>query len=510
MLDLVRMIMRVKVKSKRYTYFSFLILLLVFVAAFTIFPKNASANAYSPASQTVASITSVLNICLTCDLIKNLLTEMGNFADKAKVLLIQPSLTVLGMGLAFWITIHTIKHIAIMGFMDSGVEGYFRSLFVRLLLSVVVAGFLNSWGGANGIVELFNITVTPLFNSSIAYANDLMNVSLVHVTAGAKQDLMDLTMVVEQCDVTTALKDPTFATKIVTQEMIDNVDCMLRTMGAHLKAGMIMTYVLFNLAIVEAPFGILFLPFAAVIGVIFAIPYISMLFYVPMYLLDAMTKVMLVGALLPLAAVAFVFPSTRWFASRIFNAALHSCLIFLFMGLFIGIASEFLVKIYEILLPLYDDDPKDILDKFEDFEGHQVAVVVVLPYLLMSMLGKATVFANYYSDIKLQGTGFISAASAIIIGRGQQVIGYWTTKGRDVYKWKQNRNAIRQEVRELENRVPTESSDTRYERMRHSGWRSYEKVDGFGEEKPDTSSEMSDPNYGQDEPPGDGRYGSED
>ncbi|MCP4395253.1 MAG: hypothetical protein GY804_13445 [Alphaproteobacteria bacterium] len=499
-------------KSNNRKFIKIAVLLLVLCV--TIFASTQEAvadNKYEPESQTISTIADVLEGCLLCGLYRPMLQAMASYSEAAKNALISPCLTLLGLGLGFWILIHTLKNIAYMGFMDSGVENYLKSLFVRILLTVVIAGLLNSWGGTSGMVELFNALVASLFYTSAVISNEFMAVSLATshsevASAGASNDMLAF------CSVAQCVSFPTLELqdKMISDEMIELVICMMQRMGMYLKTGLVLSYVLFNLAVVEGPFGIFLLPFALLLGIVIAFPYFSMLFYIPMYLLDAVTKIMVVGVLLPLAAVAYVFPSTRWFSQGIFETVIHACLIFLFMGLFIGISMEFLVRIFEKLADVLAlDDAEEVLERFHHFKGSDLAVIVVLPYMLMTMLGKAEPFAIYFGGARIRGTGFMSAAAAITIDRGKEIINSKIQRSHEfAHNYGKYKNA-RDEARSIDNRIPPRDGGAPAPPTKYAAPVSYEPVSKA--EKPREPAEYDDPLSSQkDVDTYDGRHGDKD
>jgi hypothetical protein len=313
-----------------------------------------------------------------------------------------------------------MKNIAVMGFMESGVAEYFRSLFNRLFLTVIVAGFLNAWGGTTGVTELFNAIFAPIFYLGLSFANEFLAAAL---PGGGGVNVLNYFGTDPLCTfVMGGMKDNagnavslTFTDKIISDDLINATVCIIGQIGAFLKTGLLASWVLLNFAFADAPFGIFFVPIAAVLGLfIFGYPYLSMMVYVPMYLIDALTRVMLVGALLPLFAVSYVFPSTRNFSLKALNIVITSALTFMFIGMFVGISIEFLITIYEKLLPwLSLNAGDDMIDHLLDFNEQEIVVIIVMPFILMSMLGKATKFAQYFGNLPFVGIDFVSGSSQV-------------------------------------------------------------------------------------------------
>lgn len=385
----------------------------------------------------------VQNDCWSCDMAYLIIEGMDKVATTFynEVQDNGYALRILALGFAFWLMFKVLKMLSTWGFTDLG--QVWTDIFKKFLLVIVAATLLMS-----PVREVFDLILTPFFSFSAGYSMKISDVaSFGNSTPKIDESLSkSLKVSPNQCSYCTAMLNP--ETQVPKPKNIGNVTAMKladgrdRAFSPQLKNSMLCIICsLYRTVSPPTIIGQSITCYSKTEGAFhfppkwIPSPYritlpdlsmwitgyaISFTFFVvtalfPFYLIDTFFRIGFVATLLPFLIVAFVFQSTRRYASNAFKMVLYSLFTFLSMSLI-------LILLVQIFYTVLADDTEaittalaenDIVALFNIFKftsgGLLILMCIIIAWFAFQLISSIDEMIGEISGVNLESTGGIQA-----------------------------------------------------------------------------------------------------
>lgn len=312
--------------------------------------------------------------CWFCDLFLDIYTAAGEFSYASYVVLRKDLQGILAIGLGIWLCVNIGEHVGSVAPVDPA--EFWRKVTARLFAGVVVAAAL---GDNINPTDIYGYVMIPIIEGTTRFSAALLD--------------SDCSTVMENAGALSAQAGNAFPAS--TGEALQ---CVLRTMNAHVAKGMALGLALLFDGL---PTGITdFAPEFGKItsGLLLMTVFFLILIAFPLRLVDAVVRLGIIGALLPLFMVAWVFPSTQGFVGKGFGMLVNSGLVFVSMAVIMGITTAMISEITEgpeLTEAIMSGDMDAIGEAllFNALLFPKLLCVCILSYF---MIGKATGMADHY------------------------------------------------------------------------------------------------------------------
>lgn len=271
--------------------------------------------------------------CWFCGLYETLFEAMNSLATNIAKGMITPFITLLGVGVLFYIgfkvagTIGKLQEVDLMQFLGD--------IFKHCGRAIVAAAIIY------GSVQIFSIIITPilayffLLTIKIIDTGGGGNSFVVKMTTGAMEGLTSVLSGGGSSgfmDASASLQFVDSGTMAFSNDLKEAILNVLRQVSANLIAGMLLGAAIVGLALTDLLFNMmansqLLLTGVCIFGTYFII-YVS----VPFKLIDCMVRLTFVAALMPLWVILWVFPPTVQYTKNAWEMLLNCGATFLCMG----------------------------------------------------------------------------------------------------------------------------------------------------------------------------------
>ncbi|MCK5296414.1 MAG: hypothetical protein KAJ75_05960, partial [Alphaproteobacteria bacterium] len=236
--------------------------------------------------------------CWFCDIFDGVYVSCGHYAFTVYEATKDDVLGLLTVALLFWLLVQMMKGVGSVAAIDP-IE-FWSKAGQRLFAGIIAAAFLKA-----GAIEIYGYLLSPVIEGATEFGSALLGSCDASVT----EDLL-----------------PIPVNNAFSEESRRALFCMLHTMNEAIAEGMGLGIIL----IIESlSVGLLDpIPDVGMLfsGVVLVLVYFAILVIMPLYLIDAIVRLGIVGGLMPLFIVAWVFPSTKFFSGKGWGMLVQSAL----------------------------------------------------------------------------------------------------------------------------------------------------------------------------------------
>jgi hypothetical protein len=367
--------------------------------------------------------------CWTCEIAASSINIMGHVAFKAAETLFDASYKLLGVGIALWLAFMTMN--MMNPFTPMNIWVYLKEVSNRLFAALCVAAFFGAFG-AGSPNDMYDLVADPL----VDLAQELsLNLIFSDLAGGvpARIDAIANRVVplgggVGNNPIGDAQSFAYISDNVFDVEDVQSAVKLFSSVIIRLSQSMVQGLAIVSGSLADTEADLLSKLQELICGVLIVIPYVILLFVSHMVLADMYIRIAVFGALFPLMLVAWVFPVTRrMYTMQAFAALVNTCVIFLFLGLFIGLLSAVVENSLTLVLPgvpaLLDPntlaltanvpDPVTASAALANPNDDALYVAIVLPWLMLFSFKVIYSWGDKFTEANLGDGAAIMAGSAL-------------------------------------------------------------------------------------------------
>lgn len=338
------------------------------------------------------------------------------------------ALTLLGAGMLVWMVFFIGKQLISPTEIDPidlwkqvGIRCAW-AIFAAAFLGMTVVGTGGGGGGGGGLpvndpnweVAIFEYTLEPIVLVSVGLGEAVLN------------SAADLSAARQPCSYDLSATPP--PPQVMSPGVGDAVKCLINDMSRFVSGGLIVGYTLVELSCQDCwlpDFGMLFA------GLFLVIIFGIILVVFPLYLLDSIIRIGIMGVLAPVLVVAWVFESTRQYVKQAFQMVIHAGFTLVIMCVILALSGTVVIQTISngeglgasigVSTPEEAADPNQVAQRVqsradvieEDFNltGTEFLELVALGVITVYMVGKAEGLAGQFAQIAAGTGGTMQAAS---------------------------------------------------------------------------------------------------
>ncbi|GHU00784.1 hypothetical protein FACS1894186_2130 [Alphaproteobacteria bacterium] len=270
-----------------------------------------------------------LEFCWYCEPFKKLMEVIPPLSKSTFEALRKPLTALLAAGFLVWLAFHTLIKMG-SGFFKGGSigEAYYSQIIAGAFRVIVAAMLLNA-----GMEWLWEYTVNLVGSIGLSLAEEIVG-STKGANSGTGGDIVREGSATGAC-VPTSLSGTTGFPYIIARmgNILQSFNCALMDLIA--SGTLLFKY---SFIVADKSGGCNLPQFSMLLaGVLMMLFGIALVIRAPLKLVDAMFQLVIVAVLLPMAVVAWVFPSTRGFAKNIFNLLVGALGMFITMAVMLAV-----------------------------------------------------------------------------------------------------------------------------------------------------------------------------
>lgn len=295
---------------------------------FCILPAQAEEFADTLAAYTASGSDDRSFGCFFCPLFSALFDAMNNLATNVATKMADLFLLVLGIGLLFMIAFKVGRVVISMQEVD--VMQFLGDLFKSLGRGLIAATLLVY------STSIFYYLVSPVIQLSLSLSNAIYaeaGTKELTIVKIARSSGVDMTV---KCQVSNQSSQTSDQEMAFSPNVKEALLCNLQQVSASLVVGMIIGVIIFIVSFALGVFGVIPNPLIMAAGSFLLLFFVGLLCTYSLKLLDALFRIAVVAALMPLWVIFWVFPPTAKFTQRAWTMLLSAC--FLFIGLSVAMA----------------------------------------------------------------------------------------------------------------------------------------------------------------------------
>ncbi len=359
--------------------------------------------------------------CWFCPVFASIFKGIDSISTSVVLQLTDLFLSLLALGLLFWIVFYVGKMFVQMQPINVG--KFFTDLFSVGGRTMVATALLLSFFG------IFTYLVNPVLTLSVGLSSKLMDAGSVlgsgkATEIAASQSGVSYTLCQRQdngsysgapnCE--SGWSD---GTHVFTKETCSAMECSIRSISSSLLGGMAVGASLFHAGTVES--SLVNWEFTTMlVGVIIIVGHFFVYLMFPFKLLDLLVRLGFVSALMPLFIVLWVFPSTRQYTQKGWQMFLGVCMTFVFLSIVLSL----ILAILSFALPqgaaldgmiklLVAGNNREVIDKYMNITGSQIFIMIGVCFVGYKLIGMAETFVQAFGGLAPQvGAGDAAGALA--------------------------------------------------------------------------------------------------
>lgn len=360
--------------------------------------------------------------CWTCEIAASSINIMGHVAYKAAEALFSASYQLLGIGIALWLVFMTMN--MMNPFTPMNIWAYLKEVSNRLFAALCIAAFFGAFG-AGSPNDMYAIVATPLIDLAHELSLNLIFSDLSGVPARI-DSIANRVVGGAATPIGDAQPFTYINNNIFSLEEIKSAVKLFSGITIRLSQSMVHGFAIVSSSFANTESTFLSLIMECICGILIIIPYALLLFLAHMVLADMYIRIAVLGALFPLMLVAWVFPVTRqMYAMQAFSALVNTCIIFLFVGLFIGLLAAVVNASLISNLPVLLDpatlaiaaaspDPDLAIKELANPNSDALYVAIILPWLMLYSFKVIYSWGDRFTSANLgEGAAFLAGEALL-------------------------------------------------------------------------------------------------
>ncbi|MCK5296412.1 MAG: hypothetical protein KAJ75_05950 [Alphaproteobacteria bacterium] len=350
------------------------------------------------ASKSVPEVIADYAPCWFCPIFDVVFRAVGTYSYRAYISVNEDALMLLTVGLLLWFSRKSMDVIGSVAEFDAA--DFWKQITARMFAGVIAAALLMASAS-----EVYGYVMSPMIQGAVGFASAIIGGS---------------------CD-GGGLSFTPMANSVFSEGTLNALSCIIDEMNKSVAKGVAVGWVTFIEGIKFELIPPKLPDINSIIGgLAIMIVFFAIIIMMPFYMVDACFRLGVVGALVPMFIVAWVFPSTKWFAKKGWAMLVNSMIVLICMCLVLGLISTMITDVLnsnpDLLNALNDPDPGHLADMMS-------LELLVLPKLIVAgiigifLIGKVPGIADNYSEMGSSGMNSMARVGGGMVTAIQAVAG---------------------------------------------------------------------------------------
>ena len=352
----------------------------------------ASSSAFAGESKSIPEISAEYRICWFCPLFEKIYTSAGEYAMTGYNAVAEGCRALIAIGLGLWFAFESLKALSQVSAFQPG--AFWKKVTGRMFAGVLAIAILSS-----NAIDVYGYLISPIILAAVGFGSALLP------SIGGGQICVPAS--------STPTYDPNNALPIEAREALG---CMMQNMNDAVADAMGWGVALIINSSGQGFLGVLPDIGMLISGIIIAFMFFLLLMVMPIYMVDSVIRLGIVGALLPVFVVAWVFPLTKHFSKAGFTMLINSMVQLITMCLFVGLISAMVGGILYGLDAVNAQDAandNDVVALYEALSTESMLIFQLGAVALMGffLISKAPVIGSHFSE--MSGAPGLNIAPAV-------------------------------------------------------------------------------------------------
>lgn len=352
----------------------------------------ASSEAFA-STKSIPEITAEYRFCWFCSLFENIYTSAGEYAMTGYNAVAEGCRALIAIGLGLWFAFESLKTLSQVSAFQPG--AFWKKVTGRMFAGVFAIALLSS-----NAIDVYGYLISPIILAAVGFGSALLPLD----ASGGRICIP-------------ASSTPTYEVgNALPIEAREALGCMMQNMNDAVADAMGWGVALIINSSGQGFLGVLPDIGMLISGAIIAFMFFLILIVMPIYMVDSVIRLGIVGALLPVFIVAWVFPLTKHFSKAGFTMLINSMVQLITMCLFVGLISAMVGGILyglDAANAIAAANDNDIVKLYEELSTEtmlifQLGAVAFMGFFLIS---KAPVIGSHFSE--MSGAPGLNIAPAV-------------------------------------------------------------------------------------------------